>query len=548
MQSKKFVRILSMVLAVTAVCTLYSGCKTSSTAQQVIKYNLGAEPATADPALNNAVDGAIVIVNTFEGLTRINEKEIAVKAVATDWKISADGLTYTFTLRNDAKWSDGQPLKAGDFEYAWKRALNPDTAAEYAYQLYYLKNGEAYNSKKASADDVGVKALNDTTLEVKLEYPTPYFLNLCAFPTYMPVRKDVVEKDKAWFTKPETFICDGAFKLKEWKPKDTIVLEKNPNYYDSKSVKLDRLEMKMLEDATSYLQAFKSGTLDYIESPPSAEVPTLLQDKTAVSVPYLGNYFYVINLTSKADKVDPAAAKVLKDVKVRKALAYAINRKDIVEKVMRGGQIPATTLVPPNIPIDEKGTDFKNKDYYKPEGDIATAKKLLADAGYPGGKGFPKITILYNTGSGHQNVAVAIQEMWKTNLGIDVQLQNQEWKVFQKTRTDKDYTVARHGWIADYVDPMTFLDMWVSNSGQNDAGYSNPEYDKLINAARREPDKAKRVQLLHQAEDVIMNDMPIIPLYYYKNIVCIKPYVKGTYKSVLGFVYFQNAYVDKTAK
>ncbi|WP_027308600.1 peptide ABC transporter substrate-binding protein [Caloramator sp. ALD01] len=550
MLRKKAAKFLTLALTAVLSVSLFAGCAKSGKegekkAEQVIKYNLGSEPKTLDPALNSAVDGATVIVNTFVGLTRLDAKDQPVPGVAEKWDVSADGMTYKFYLRKDVKWSDGKPVTAKDFEYAWKRALAPETAAEYAYQLYYLKNAEAYNTGKGKAEDVGVKALDDYTLEVTLEYPTPYFLSLTAFPTYMPVRQDIVEKDKEkWATNPETYIGNGPFKLKEWKIKEAIILEKNPNYFDAANVKLDRIEIKMIDDQNTALTSFQQGELDFIESPPTQQIPTLLSQGVAKVYPYLGTYFYVINLTDKADQIDAAAAKALKDVRVRKALTLAIDRKALIETVTKAGQQPATSFVPSGI-IMADGKDFKNKDYYKAEGDVQEAKRLLAEAGFPDGKGFPKITVMYNTSAGHQNIAQAIQAMWKENLGIDVELANQEWKVFQSTRNKKEYLIARHGWIGDYNDPMTFLDMWTSKSGQNDAGYNNPEYDKKVDAAKRESDPVKRIQLLHEAEDILMNDMPVIPLYYYVNVACIKDYVKDVHKSPLGFVYFDRAYVQK---
>ncbi|SEF84230.1 oligopeptide transport system substrate-binding protein [Caloramator fervidus] len=543
MKKSKLFIVLALVLAIGV--SFFSGCAKGGQTGQTIKYNLGAEPATIDPQLNSAVDGATVIVNCFDGLTRLDANDKPIPAVAERWEISPDQLTYKFYLRKDAKWTDGQPVKAQDFVYAWQRAVDPKTAAEYAYQLWYIKNGEAISEGKMPVDQLGVKALDDYTLEVTLEGPTPYFLSLTAFPTYMPVRKDVVEKDpQGWATKPETYITNGPFKLKEWRPKDALILEKNPNWYNADKVKLQTIEMKMLEDQTSALAAFRTGQLDYIESPPSAEIPNLLKSGEAKVFPYLGTYFYIFNLSPNAEKVDPAAAKAIKDVRVRKAINLAINRKAIVENVTKGGQIPATSFVPNGIP-DADGKDFKKKDYFPAEGNVEEAKKLLAEAGYPDGKGFPKITLIYNTSQGHQAIAMAIQDMLKKNLGINIELANQEWKVFQKTRDERNYIFARHGWIADYVDPMTFLDMWVSNSGQNNIGYNNPEYDKKIAAAKKEADPAKRMQLLHEAEDILMNDMPLVPLYYYTNIACVKDYVKDVHKSVLGFVYFENAYIQK---
>lgn len=543
MKKSKLFIVLALVLALGV--SLFSGCAKGGGAGQTIRYNLGAEPETIDPQLNSAVDGATVIVNCFDGLTRLDANDKPVAAIAEKWDISADGLTYKFYLRKDAKWTDGQPVKAQDFIYAWQRALDPATASKYAYQLYYIKNGQAINEGKMPVDQLGVKALDDYTLEVTLEAPTPYFLSLTAFPTLMPVRKDVVEKDpQGWATKPETYISNGPFKLVEWRQKDAIVLEKNPNWYNADKVKFSRIEMKMLEEATSALAAFRTGQLDFIEAPPQAEIPNMVKTGEAQILSNLGTYFYIFNLSPNAEKIDPAAAKAIKDVRVRKAIALAIDRKALVENVTKGGQIPATSFVPNGIP-DADGTDFKKKDYFPAEGNVEEAKRLLAEAGYPDGKGFPKLTLIYNTGQGHQAIAMAIQDMLKKNLGINIELANQEWKVFQKTRNDKNYIFARHGWLADYVDPMTFLDMWVTNGGQNNIGYSNPEYDKRIEAAKKEFDQAKRMQLMHEAEDILMEDMPLIPLYYYTNVVCIKDYVKDVHKSALGFVYFDYGYIEK---
>ena len=558
---KNYAKICAVIMTAMLTTTLF-GCGSKTTTEtdktkgvaQVIKYNLAAEPATIDPALNDAVDGATVLSNAFEGLCRLDEKNSAVPGVAKSWDVSKDGLTYTFHLRDNAKWSDGKAVVAGDFEYAWKRALNPDTASDYAYMLYYLKNGEAYNNSKnaawtgtkAAIDDVGVKANDDKTLTVSLEYPTTYFLSLMAFPTYFPVRKDVVEKNpKDWATKPETYICNGPFKMKEWKPKDSLNFVKNDQYWDAKRVKLQNIEYKMIDQATTYMAAFRTGQLDYIETPPTLETPQLIKNGTAKIVPYIGTYYLEFNLSSKAAAIDPAAAKALSDVRVRKALTLAIDRKALVNNVAKGQQIPATAFVPKGIPEDKSGKDFRNKDYYKPTADVTEAKKLLADAGYPDGKNFPKITYLYNTSELHQGIAEAVQDMWRKNLGINIDLKNEEWKVFQKTRTSKNYLIARGGWISDFVDPMSFIDLLTSTSGNNDPGYNNPSYDAKVKAAKSELDPAKRMKDLHDAEDILMTDLPVVPIYFYTNIICVKSYVKGVVKSPLGFVFFDKAYVEK---
>jgi oligopeptide transport system substrate-binding protein len=564
-------KISGIILTIALSATMFMGCSGDKVTKpsddpkpkveekkvpQVITFNLGADPKTIDPALNAAVDGSTVIANAFEGLMRVDEKDMPIPGVAATYEISPDGLKYTFHLRKEAVWSDGQPVKAGDFEYAWKRALNPDTAAEYAYQLYYLKNGQGFNEsklpdadvsvgiKKATADEVGVKAIDDNTLEVNLEYPTLYFLSLMAFPTYAPVRKDIVEGNEKWTLKPETYICNGAFTMTQWKAKDVIVFEKNAKYWDAANVKLDKINYKMLDDQNASLAGFKSGQLDLIQGPPQQEIPKLVADGIAQIFPSLSTYYFCLNLSPEADKIDAAAGKALKDPRVRKALSLAIDRKIIVDKVALGGQIAATSFVPIGIP-DDKGANFTNKQYYTPEANVEEAKKLLAEAGFADGVGFPNMTIMYNTNQGHQNLAAAVQDMWRTNLGIEIDLRNQEWKVFQKTRTDKQFLIARHGWSGDYIDPMTFLDLFVTNGGNNDAAYSNPKYDEKIVGAKKEIDPAKRMALLHEAEDILMEDMPIIPLYYYTTVVCQKPTIKDVRISPLGQVYFNKAYVTE---
>lgn len=547
MLSRKTKKITTIVASLAILTTMMAGCGTktaTSNVAQELTYNLGADPKTIDPALNDAVDGASVITNAFDGLTVLNDKDIPVAGIAKSWKISDDQKTYTFTLR-DAKWSDGKPVKAQDFEYAWKRALDPKTATDYAYYLFYLKNGEAFNSgaKGVTAADVGVKATDDKTLVVTLEEPTPYFLSLTAFPTYSPVREDIVASNPNWWQDPKTYIVDGPYKLDSYKPKDKLVFVKNPDYWNASSIKLNKITYTVLDQETSYMASFRNKQLDIIESPPSDEIPALVKAGTAKIMPMLGTYYIEFNLTANAAKVDAKQAAAIQNVKVREALNLAIDRTKIVQNVTKGGQTPAFSFVPKGIPEGKSGKDFASKQYFDPKGDVAKAKQLLADAGYPDGKGFPKLTYLYNTAQGHQDIAVAIQAMWKQNLGIDVELKNQEWAVFQTTRTSKNYIVARAGWIADYTDPMTFLDLFTSKSGNNDPGYNNANYDSLIAQSKTETDATKRMALLHQAEDQLMTDMPVVPIYYYTNVVCMQPKVQNVHVSSLGFVVFRDASV-----
>lgn len=542
MSKKKLTKLLAALLGVLMVVSLFGGCTggSNSDANQSLIYNLGSEPETIDPALNTAVDGGTVITAAFEGLTRLDENNKIKAGVAEKWDISADKLTYTFHLRKNAKWSDGKPVTANDFQYAWLRALDPKTEAEYCYQLFYIKNAEAFFNGKAKAEDVAIKVVNENTLEVKLEAPTPYFLELCSFATLMPVRKDIVEKSpKEWARNMDTYIGNGPFKVTKFTSKDAIEFEKNKEYWDAKNVKLSKMTFVMVVEASSALQSFEKGEIDLIEAPPSAEIPRLKQDGKLKIMPYIGTYFVVFNNT-KAPFDNP---------KVRKAFNLAINRPQIIDAVLKAGQKPATAFVPDGI-ADGDGKDFRSKktEYYKPEGNIEEAKKLLAEAGYPDGKGFPEITYLYNTSEAHKKIAEALQDMWSKNLGVKVKLANQEWAVFQKTRQAGNYDIARHGWIGDYMDPMTFLDMWLKGGGNNDAKYDNPKYDELIKKARVEVDVNKRSQNLHDAEDILLEDMPFAPIYFYVSTICEKPYVKGVNKTPLGTIYFDRAYVDEKAK
>lgn len=513
------------------------GAPADSAEPMVVRHNLGADPQTIDPALNTAVDGAIVLVNVFEGLAKTDEEEKAVPGMAESWDISEDGVTYTFHLR-DAQWSDGEPVTAQDFEYAWKRAMDPATASEYGYMMYYVKGAEAFNTGEGSVDDVGVTAIDEKTLEVVLESPTPYFLELTAFPTYFPVRQDIVEADpEGWALNMETYITNGPFKITEWNHNDVMRAVKNENYYDAENIKLDGIDFFMIVEASTALAAFESDELDYNETIPQEQIPTLKESNEAFEIqPYLGTYFYVFNIN----------AEPVNDVRVRKALSMAIDRQAIVDVVAQGGQMPASGFVPTGFPTSD-GADFREVggDYgIQPTAEIEAAQALLAEAGYPNGEGFPAMELIYNTNDGHKAIAEAVQEMWNQNLGISVELRNEEWKVFQETRTQQNFVVARHGWIGDYVDPMTFLDMWLSNSGNNNAGWNSPEFDQLIGDSKR-VSGAERDQLMLEAEKLIMDDMIAMPIYYYTKPTLLKTYVKDVHFSPLGFVFYNNASIEK---
>ncbi|WP_314024384.1 peptide ABC transporter substrate-binding protein [Filifactor alocis] len=540
-------RLLALTLVAAMGISLFAGCggntdggDTGAAGGGVVTHNLSSEPKSIDPALNTAVDGHQVIIGVFEGLCRLDEKDQGIPGIAESWDISEDNLTYTFHLR-DAKWSDGQPVKASDFVYAWKRAVDPATAAEYAYQMYYLKNGEAINNGEKPVDELGVKAIDDKTLEVTLESVTPYFLQLTAFPTYMPVREDVVSADpEGWALNMDTYIGNGPFKVQEWKHDDVLKLVKNENYYDADKVKLDGIDYVFIVEASTAVSAFESGEIDYMEAVPAEKIAVLEEanDENFKILPYLGTYFYIFNMNQEP----------VNNLKVRKALSLAINRTDIVEQVTKAGQVPATGFVPKGVSMSDGTTDFQETagDYNMPIDDskVEEAKQLMAEAGYPDGQGFPTIELLYNTNEGHKAIAEAIQAMWKQNLGINVELRNEEWKVFQTSRNEGNYTVARHGWIGDYVDPMTFLDMWITASGNNDAKFSNPKYDELISKAKSTLGKERDDAML-EAQAILMEELPVMPIYYYTNAILMRSTVKNAPKSITGPVNYREAYLEK---
>jgi oligopeptide transport system substrate-binding protein len=566
-------KALSLVLIAVFVVSFFGGLAVVPSAKAVaqeVTYNLATEPAAIDPAITTGVSEANIELQVFDGLTRIDKNNMPQPAIAKSWTISTDRKTYLFTLR-DAYWTNGTPVTAYDFEYAWKRALSPEIASEYAYQLYYVYGGEAFNrsvkvgskyyvqavdaqgnplTKKEGDKDVavpdlkkeidpskniGVKALNAKTLKVYLQVSTAYFLNLTAFPTLMPVCKAVVSKNDKWAADVKTYVTNGPFKLIEWSHNEKMVFVKSPTYWDKDKVKLTKITYYMVEDESTALAMFQSGQLDASSNVPITELPKLVASGEAQILPYLGTYYYLVNVTKKP----------FSDVRVRKALLLAINRKGITQSITQGGEVPALGYVPYGIADALPGSDFRtaSQEKFYVDNDIATAKTLLAAAGYPNGKGFPAFAILYNTSNRHKSIAEAIQQMWKKNLGITCTLKSEEWGVYLDDRSNLNYSVSRAGWIGDYMDPNTFLDMWVTGGGNNDTGYSNKSYDALIAKAKATVDPKARMAALHAAEKILMTDMPILPIYYYTNPVLLSKSVKNFYQSTLGFVDWKNAYM-----
>lgn len=511
----KIIAVATLALAVILVTT---GCFGGGSADgKILHTNNSAEPGSLDPALAQGTHESWVIDHAFEGLMKKDADGHLVGGMAKDYTLAEDGVTYTFNLRDDVKWSNGDPVTAHDFEFSWKRVLDVELGSTYAYQLYYLKNGEAYNTGKGSVDDVGVKALDDLTLEVVLEKPAPYFLELTAFYTFFPVNKAVVEANPNWANEPETFISNGAFKLSKWNHKENILILKNENYYNAAEVKLDGINFAILEDENTAWQKYQANEFDFLYPLPQTVVADLQakNDPELIIGEDLAIYYYNFN----------TAVKPFNNPKVRKALAMAIDRRTITDKVAQGGQTPAYGIVPPGI-TDENGNDFQATQGPYFEEDIEAAKALLEEGLAEEGMTKAEINpaILYNTSEAHKKVAQVIQEMWRNNLGIEVQLENVEFQVKLDREKSGDYQVSRAGWIGDYVDPMTFVDLFITDGPYNDSGYSNPEYDALIEIAKGTADQKVRFDAMRKAETMFMNEMSVMPIYYYT-----KPYTQKTH-------------------
>jgi oligopeptide transport system substrate-binding protein len=558
---------------------LLAGCSSSAEDPNTLIIDNSTEPRSIDPGLESSQPDYRITLALFEGLAVYDPKDLSIKPGAAEkWEINADSTVYTFHLRN-AKWSNGDPLTAQDFEWSWKRVLDPALGSEYVEQIAnYLKNAKPY-FKGASADatikgwsetkadkrletaaslppavqkrhaeplrrllqeekdeavkaslrlaadeaakrddvalnQVGVVAKDDKTLVVTLESPTPYFLDLAAFFTYFPVHRKTVETHGDAWTKPGNLVGNGPFRLKEWKVKEYVLLDKNAHYWDAANVSDLKLKFLPIENTTTAFNLYDKGRIHWLTDVPREYIEELLKRPDYFTGPMLTTYFYAFNL--KRD--------VTKNKKVRQALARAIDKQKIVKYILKAGELAADSIVMPGLPgyTPATGASF----------DPNAARKFLAEAGYPEGKGFPKIELLYNTQEGHRKVAAAVQEMWRQHLNIDVTVRNLEFKTLLDMQQHLEYDISRKGWIADYNDPNTFLDMFTTTNGQNNTGFSNTEYDRLIESASRERDPSHRMKILREAETILMDELPIVPIYFYVTKNMWKPEVEGIYDNV----------------
>ena len=518
---------------------------------------LGPNPETLDPALNSSVDGANTIITIFEPLLLIDENNDVIPGQAESYTVSEDGLTWTFTMRDGLKWSDGSDLTAKDFEYSFKRMADPNTAAPYAETAVGMiagfdeaqgnpdpETGEPTTDPNPDALQV-VASEDGKTLTVTLSYPCSYFDKLAAFAALSPVQEATVEANgDGWCTSPDTFVCNGPYMITDWTPSERIVLSKNPNYvggWDSSKIVSDNITLLLLEDSSASYAAYNSGEAQLVKDVPTDEIPSLTKAEDGGDFyvdSILGTYYISLN-----DQREPFT-----DVRVRKALSLAIDRDYVANVIMQGTYSPAYNIVGPGIVDAGEGTMFIDnanggegyisEDY---EANLEEAKQLLADAGYPDGEGFPTITYSANDAGYHIPVAEYLQQAWG-ELGITMNIDKVDWASFLPLRRAGDYDISRNGWVMDYNDASNMLELFTTGNGNNDGKYSNPEFDAAIEASKV-ADKTVHYEQLHKAEDILMEDMGCIPVAYYNDFWLQSPSLQGTWHSPYGYWYLQYGYV-----
>lgn len=536
-QGRPYIALVGSVAALL----LSAGCAKRETAvavanrEKIMLIGNGAEPSTIDPQLITGIPARDVAFTLFEGLTRLDPHDLhPIPGVARSWDVSADGRVYTFHLRSDARWSDGRPVTAGDFYESFKRILTPALASQNADQLYYVAGAKAYNKGRLTDfSKVGFKVLDPLTLRITLKNPTPFFPALVSGRSWVPVPIAVLKRfgaltqsGTAW-TKPGNLVGNGPFVLQAWKPNQYIFVRKSPTYWNRAHVKLNGVKFIPIEDPDVEEAAFRTGELHKTETIPVIKIPEYRREHPRLLhiAPYSAVYYYSINVNRAP----------FTDVRVRQALAMAINREELVRDVTRAGEKPALNFVPDGVNGYVCHTHIK----YDP----AEARRLLAEAGYPGGHGFPKVSLLYNTMQTHQVIAEAIQQMWKRVLHINVTLYNQEWKVYLDSMHMHNYQICRSGLTVDPYDPSLFLRTFTKGYGYNDTGWSNPEYDRLLAEAARLPDKSARFALYQKAEAILLHDMPIIPIYFYTQHYLLQSNVEDWSDNLTGFLPLDQAWL-----
>ncbi len=554
-------KVLSAMLAGTMALSLLSACG-SEKPQNIADVTTGSSSAAASSAaaapaekqemtfvLNNIPDGLdpgvtnnsfaqYVLINCFEGLVTYDETGSLVGGSAESWDISDDGLVYTFHLRDGLKWSDGTPLTAQDFVYSIQRVLTPATAAQYVSMVTgYVKNAQEFYDGTATAEDLGVKAIDDQTLEITLIQPTSYFIDVLSMWVYDPVQQATVEANgDSWTSSPETYVCNGPFKVTGMSLNENVILEKNENYWDAENVTLEKLTFRYILDNSTALTAYESGEVDGIISVPSSDYARLKAEKTGLQVyPSYGTVYYNIN----------CEAEPYNDPLVRKALCLAVDRQALIDNVVQVDAQPAYSFLAPGYSVDGKDITEGRSDYgLSATADVEAAQAALAEAGYPNGEGFPTLKLSYYQDDTVKKIVEAMAEMLKNNLNINVEVSSNDWAIFYEDVQQGNYEVAAMGWSADYLNPMSFLPLFKTGDSSNNSFYSNPEYDALVEQVMSESDAAAAAELTMQAADLASNDYCCLPLYYKANSFLMHDNITGYYMTASSNLYFKNVVVS----
>jgi peptide/nickel transport system substrate-binding protein/oligopeptide transport system substrate-binding protein len=517
--------------------TSAGGTATATSGEKELRVQVGPNPETIDPALNSAVDGGNIIIHTFETLLTTDEDGQIQAGQAETWEVSDDGLTWTFHLRDGLKWSDGSDLTANDFVYSWKRVCDPEVAAPYADTVLSMVKGFD-EAAAGDLDALAVTATDDTTLVVELSSPCTYFDSLAAFATLSPVQQATVEANgDSWAVEADTYITNGPFKIDEWVPSSHITLVKNENYWNADAIKLDKLTFLLIEDSNAAYSAYQTGDALMIKDVPTEEIPSLEGQDDFYVDPIIGTYYINLNLDLEQ----------FQDVKVRKALSLAIDREYVADTIMQGTYTAAGNFMGPGW-LDTDGSTFMDNanngeayiDTTDYDANLEEAKSLLAEAGYADGAGFPTITYTTNDAGYHKALAEYLQQAWG-ELGLDVKVEILGWSSFTPARRSGDYEVARNGWVGDYTDPSNMLDLLYSTNGNNDGNYNSEEYDAQMTIARTTTDDAERSAALHAAEDILMEDVAVIPIAYYNDFYLMSNKITGAWHSATGYWYFMYA-------
>jgi len=507
----------------------------SGTTTQTLHRGIGNDLADLDPHLATQAADYNVLSALLEGLVAEDPVDLhPVPGVAQSWTISPDGRTYTFHLRTDARWSNGASVTAGDFVDSWRRMLTPTLGADSANLLYIIQGAEAFHKSTAPWSAVGLAAPDARTFIVTLEHPAPHFLALLNHTAFFPVYLPAIEKSGSatdrgnpW-ARPGTFVGNGPFNLKTWRAGQVIIAEKSPTYWDVTNVRLNAIHFHAIESVDTEERAFRAGQLHLTETVPPGKIDSYRKSSPELLRidPLLGTYFFRLNVNRPP----------LTDPRIRRALSLALDRTAIVEKILRGGQLPALRLVPPALlasPIDAL-----------PSAAPGAAAALLAEAGYPGGRGLPPLDLLFNTSEIHRTIAEAVQEMWRRELGLEVRLTNQELKSTLSARRAGDFQMLRSVWTADYADPISFLSIFTTANGNNYTGWADSAYDAALFAAARTSELVARNALFNQAERILLDAAPIIPIFHYTHVFLLQPSVRGWNSTVLDHHPYKHVWLE----